>query len=197
MQKLEVLGANKLKGQIKISGSKNASLPILASTLLSNKKIYLNNLPKVKDIETMINLLKSLGSRIQSKGKKIVVFAVPAAFSPTCSKSHLPGYIKSYELLREKGIDAIICISVNDIFVMKAWARDQNSNEKVILAADGSAKFTKGVGMDIDLDTFGQGIRSKRYSMLIEDSVVKSINIEGKPGQAEDSGAEKMLKIIG
>ena len=132
-----------------------------------------------------------------SKGKKIVVFAVPAAFSPTCSKSHLPGYIKSYELLREKGIDAIICISVNDIFVMKAWARDQNSNEKVILAADGSAKFTKGVGMDIDLDTFGQGIRSKRYSMLIEDSVVKRINIEGKPGQAEDSGAEKMLKIIG
>ena len=132
-----------------------------------------------------------------SKGKKIVVFAVPAAFSPTCSKSHLPGYIKSYELLREKGIDSIICISVNDIFVMKAWARDQNSNEKVILAADGSAKFTKGVGMDIDLDTFGQGIRSKRYSMLIEDSVVKSINIEGKPGQAEDSGAEKMLKIIG
>ena len=132
-----------------------------------------------------------------SKGKKIVVFAVPAAFSPTCSKSHLPGYIKNYELLREKGIDAIICISVNDIFVMKAWARDQNSNEKVILAADGSAKFTKGVGMDIDLDTFGQGIRSKRYSMLIEDSLVKSINIEGKPGQAEDSGAEKMLKIIG
>jgi len=80
---------------------------------------------------------------------------------------------------------------------MKAWARDQNSNEKVILAADGSAKFTKGVGMDIDLDTFGQGIRSKRYSMLIEDSVVKSINVESKPGQAEDSGAEKMLKIIG
>ena len=116
-----------------------------------------------------------------SKGKKIVVFAVPAAFSPTCSKSHLPGYIKNYELLREKGIDAIICISVNDIFVMKAWARDQNSNEKVILAADGSAKFTKGVGMDIDLDTFGQGIRSKRYSMLIEDSVVKSINVESKP----------------
>ena len=132
-----------------------------------------------------------------SKGKKIVVFAVPAAFSPTCSKSHLPGYIKNYELLREKGIDAIICISVNDIFVMKAWARDQNSNEKVILAADCSAKFTKGVGMDIDLDTFGQGIRSKRYSMLIEDSVVKSINVESKPGQAEDSGAEKMLKIIG
>ena len=132
-----------------------------------------------------------------SKGKKIVVFAVPAAFSPTCSKSHLPGYIKSYKLLREKGIDAIICISVNDIFVMKAWARDQNSNEKVILAADGSAKFTKGVGMDIDLDTFGQGIRSKRYSMLIEDSVVKNINVESKPGQAEDSGAEKMLKIIG
>ena len=124
-----------------------------------------------------------------SKGKKIVVFAVPAAFSPTCSKSHLPGYIKNYELLREKGIDAIICISVNDIFVMKAWARDQNSNEKVILAADGSAKFTKGVGMDIDLDTFGQGIRSKRYSMLIEDSLVKSINVESKPGQAEDSGA--------
>ena len=139
----------------------------------------------------------SLNLEVFSKGKKIVVFAVPAAFSPTCSKSNLPGYIKSYELLREKGIDAIICISVNDIFVMKAWARDQNSNEKVILAADGSAKFTKGVGMDIDLDTFGQGIRSKRYSMLIEDSVVKSINVESKPGQAEDSGAEKMLKIIG
>ena len=132
-----------------------------------------------------------------SKGKKIVVFAVPAAFSPTCSRTHLPGYIENYDKLMEKGIDAIICVSVNDIFVMKAWAKDQNSGDKVILAADGSAKFTKAIGMDVDLDTFGQGIRSKRYSMLIDDSIIKSINIEGKPGQAEDSGATKMLEIIG
>ena len=131
-----------------------------------------------------------------SKGKKIILFAVPAAFSPTCSRTHLPGYIENYENLKDKGIDSIICVSVNDIFVMKAWAKDQNSNEKVILAADGSAKFTKALGMDVDLDTFGQGIRSKRYSMLIEDSIIKSINIEGKPGQAEDSGATKMLEII-
>ena len=131
-----------------------------------------------------------------SKGKKIVVFAVPAAFSPTCSRTHLPGYIENYDKLMEKGIDAIICVSVNDIFVMKAWAKDQNSGDKVILAADGSAKFTKAIGMDVDLDTFGQGIRSKRYSMLIDDSIIKSINIEGKPGQAEDSGATKMLEIL-
>ena len=139
----------------------------------------------------------SLNLQEFSKGKKIIVFAVPAAFSPTCSRTHLPGYLENYDKLMKKGIDAIICVSVNDIFVMKAWAKDQNSGDKVILAADGSAKFTKAIGMDVDLDTFGQGIRSKRYSMLIDDSIIKSINIEGKPGQAEDSGATKMLEIIG
>ena len=139
----------------------------------------------------------SLNLQEFSKGKKIIVFAVPAAFSPTCSRTHLPGYLENYDKLMEKGIDAIICVSVNDIFVMKAWAKDQNSEDKVILAADGSAKFTKAIGMDVDLDTFGQGIRSKRYSMLIDDSIIKSINIEAKPGQAEDSGATKMLEIIG
>ena len=139
----------------------------------------------------------SLNLQEFSKGKKIIVFAVPAAFSPTCSRTHLPGYLENNDKLMEKGIDAIICVSVNDIFVMKAWAKDQNSGDKVILAADGSAKFTKAIGMDVDLDTFGQGIRSKRYSMLIDDSIIKSINIEGKPGQAEDSGATKMLEIIG
>ena len=139
----------------------------------------------------------SLNLQEFSKGKKIIVFAVPAAFSPTCSRTHLPGYLENYDKLMEKGIDAIICVSVNDIFVMKAWAKDQNSGDKVILAADGSAKFTKAIGMDVDLDTFGQGIRSKRYSMLIDDSIIKSINIEAKPGQAEDSGATKMLEIIG
>ena len=138
----------------------------------------------------------SLNLQEFSKGKKIIVFAVPAAFSPTCSRTHLPGYLENYDKLMEKGIDAIICVSVNDIFVMKAWAKDQNSGDKVILAADGSAKFTKAIGMDVDLDTFGQGIRSKRYSMLIDDSIIKSINIEGKPGQAEDSGATKMLEIL-
>ena len=141
--------------------------------------------------------VESLNLQEYSKEKKIILFAVPAAFSPTCSRTHLPGYIENYENLKDKGIDSIICVSVNDIFVMKAWAKDQNSNEKVILAADGSAKFTKALGMEVDLDTFGQGIRSKRYSMLIEDSIIKSINLEGKPGQAKDSGAEKMLEIIG
>ncbi len=141
--------------------------------------------------------VESLNLQEYSKEKKIILFAVPAAFSPTCSRTHLPGYIENYENLKDKGIDSIICVSVNDIFVMKAWAKDQNSNEKVILAADGSAKFTKALGMEVDLDTFGQGIRSKRYSMLIEDSIIKSINLEGKPGQAEDSGAAKMLEIIG
>jgi peroxiredoxin len=132
-----------------------------------------------------------------SKGKKIVIFAVPAAFSPTCSQTHLPGYIENHDKLKERGIDEIICVSVNDNFVMNAWAADQKSGDKVILAADGSAKFTKAVGMDADLELFGLGVRSKRYSMLIEDSIVKSINVESKPGQAEDSGAEKMLEIIG
>ena len=139
----------------------------------------------------------SLNLQEFSKGKKVVIFAVPAAFSPTCSQTHLPGYIENHNKLKEKGIDEIICVSVNDNFVMNAWAKDQNSGDKVILAADGSAKFTKAVGMDADLEVFGLGVRSKRYSMLIEDTIIKSINIEEKPGQADLSGAEKMLEVIG
>ena len=130
-------------------------------------------------------------------GKRSLVVSLPGAFTPIWSEMQLPGLEALYDDYKEKGIDEVYCLSVNDSFVMKAWAKDQNSGDKVILAADGSAKFTKAIGMDVDLNTFGQGIRSKRYSMLIDDSIIKSINIEGKPGQAEDSGATKMLEIIG
>lgn len=131
-----------------------------------------------------------------SKEKKIILVALPGAFTPTCHRNHLPGYVESYETFKEKGIDAIYCVSVNDIYVMGAWSNNQGAEGKVLMLADGSAKFTKAVGMDVDLDLFGMGTRSKRYSMLIEDGVIKKINIEVKPGEAEISGAKRMLSEL-
>jgi peroxiredoxin len=126
-------------------------------------------------------------------GKKVALFALPGAYTPTCSVSHVPGYIEAAEALKAAGVDEIWCISVNDAFVMGAWGRDQKAAGKVRMLGDGSAEFTKAVGLTLDLTARGLGVRSNRYSMLVVDGVVRTLNVEG-PGQFGVSGAETMLK---
>jgi glutaredoxin/glutathione-dependent peroxiredoxin len=130
------------------------------------------------------------------RGKRIVLIAVPGAFTPACSQRHLPGYVDRTADIKAKGIDEIACVAVNDAFVMGAWGRDQKAEGKVRMLADGSGDFARALGLELDLSKGGLGIRSKRYSMLVEDGVVKSINVEQQPGQVDVSGAEAMLKAL-
>ncbi|MDP2743101.1 MAG: peroxiredoxin [Hydrogenophaga sp.] len=127
-----------------------------------------------------------------SAGKTIAVFALPGAFTPTCSAKHVPGYVQAFDELKAAGVDEIWCLSVNDAFVMGAWARDQKTGEKVRMLADGSAEFAKATGLTLDLTGRGMGLRSNRYSMLVRDGVVKSLNIEA-PGKFEVSDATTLL----
>ncbi len=129
------------------------------------------------------------------KGKKVALFALPGAFTPTCSAKHLPGFVQNAEQIKSKGINTIACLSVNDAFVMDAWGKNQNVGEKVMMLADGSADFTKSLGLELDLTANGMGVRSKRYSMLVDDGVVKQLNVE-KPGAFEVSNAETLLKQV-
>ena len=127
-----------------------------------------------------------------SAGKTIALFALPGAFTPTCSAKHVPGYVEKYDALKAAGVDEIWCVSVNDAFVMGAWARDQKTNGKVRMLGDGSADFTQGTGLTLDLTARGMGLRSNRYSMLIKDGKVVTLNIEG-PGKFEVSDADTLL----
>ncbi|MFD2238595.1 peroxiredoxin [Aureimonas populi] len=129
-------------------------------------------------------------------GKKVVLFAVPGAFTPTCSMNHLPGFIELNDELRAKGVDTIAVVSVNDVFVMKAWEKSTEAGGKILFLADGNAEFTRAAGLEADLSGAGFGTRSKRYSMLVEDGVVKSLNIEDAPGQAEKSSAHAILETL-
>ena len=125
-------------------------------------------------------------------GKTIALFALPGAFTPTCSAKHVPGYVEKYDALKAAGVDEIWCVSVNDAFVMGAWAREQKTNGKVRMLGDGSADFTQATGLTLDLTTRGMGLRSNRYSMLVKDGKVATLNIEG-PGKFEVSDADTML----
>jgi peroxiredoxin len=127
-----------------------------------------------------------------SAGKTIAVFALPGAFTPTCSAKHVPGYVEHAVDFKAAGVDEIWCLSVNDAFVMGAWARDQKTGDKVRMLADGSADFAKAAGLTLDLTGRGMGLRSNRYSMLVKDGVVKALNIEG-PGKFEVSDAATLL----
>jgi len=126
-------------------------------------------------------------------GKKIAIFALPGAYTPTCSAKHVPGYVENADALKAAGVDEIWCVSVNDAFVMGAWGRDQHTAGKIRMMADGSADFTKATGLTLDLTARGMGLRSNRYSMLVVDGVVKTLNVEG-PGKFEVSDAGTMLK---
>ncbi len=127
-----------------------------------------------------------------SAGKTIALFALPGAFTPTCSAKHVPGYVEKFDALKSAGIDEIWCVSVNDAFVMGAWGRELHTAGKVRMLGDGSADFTKATGLTLDLTTRGMGLRSNRYSMLVKDGKVTSLNIEG-PGKFEVSDADTML----
>ncbi|HXC88711.1 MAG TPA: peroxiredoxin [Stellaceae bacterium] len=130
------------------------------------------------------------------RGKRVALFAVPGAFTPACSQRHLPGYVDKAADIRAKRIDEIACVAVNDAAVMGAWGRDQKTDGKVTMLADGSGDFVRALGLELDLTKGGLGIRSKRYSMLVEDGVVKSLNVEQQPGQVDASSAEAMLKAL-
>lgn len=130
------------------------------------------------------------------RGKKVAVFAVPGAFTPACSQRHLPGYVEKAADLKGKGIDTIACIAVNDVFVMDAWGKSQSCGDKVMMLADGSGDFTRAIGLELDMRSRGLGVRSQRYSMLVDDGTVKSLNVESQPGQVEASGADAMLKAL-
>jgi len=128
-------------------------------------------------------------------GKKVVLFALPGAFTPTCSAKHLPGFIQNAAAIKGKGVDTIACLSVNDAFVMGAWGEQQGSGDKVVMLADGNGDFTKQLGLEMDASKFGMGTRSKRYAMVVDNSVVKALNVE-EPGAFSVSSAEHVLQQL-
>ncbi|MBM3486701.1 MAG: peroxiredoxin [Alphaproteobacteria bacterium] len=128
-------------------------------------------------------------------GKKVALFAVPGAFTPTCSAKHLPGFVDKASQMKAKGVDSIVCTAVNDAFVMDAWGKAQNVGDKVMMVADGSADFAKALGLEFDLGPRGLGMRSQRYSMIIENGVVKKLNLENA-GAFEVSDADALLKQL-
>jgi peroxiredoxin len=130
------------------------------------------------------------------KDRKVVLFGVPGAFTPTCSMNHLPGFLTKEMEIKAKGVEEIAVTSVNDVFVMDAWAKQSGGIDKITFLADGIAAFAKATGLTVDLTERGLGVRSRRYSMLVEDGIVRKLNIEDSPAKAEVSGAENLLKQI-
>lgn len=130
------------------------------------------------------------------KGKKVALFAVPGAYTPTCSKQHMPGFVERVGELKSKGFDTIACTSVNDVFVLTAWAKDAGADGKILMLADGSADFAKKIGLEIDLTARGLGVRSKRYAMAVDDGVVKILNVEDAPPQHDKSSAATLCSMI-
>jgi len=131
-----------------------------------------------------------------TSGKKIVLFAVPGAFTPTCSEQHLPGFMQHADTIRAKGVDAIACVTVNDPFVVSEWSKATGAAGKVDVLSDGNAEFTKAVGLELDASGFGLGTRSQRYAMVVDDGVVKTLLVEDVPTQAEASSANAILEAL-
>jgi len=130
-----------------------------------------------------------------TKGKTVVLFAVPGAFTPTCSMKHLPGFVEQAAAIRQKGVDDIVCLSVNDAFVMGAWGEQQQAKGKVRMLADGNGEFTKAVGLSVDASGFGMGVRSQRYAMIVVDGRVKELFVEPGPGLNVSSAASVLAKL--
>ena len=138
---------------------------------------------------------KTISTEELFSGKKVVLFALPGAYTPTCSSAHLPGYLVKSDELFAKGVDTIVCLSVNDPFVMGAWGREQNVEDRIMMIADGNLEFTRAVGLEVDLSAGGMGVRSQRYAMVVEDGVVTLLNVEA-PRKFEVSDAETILSSL-
>jgi len=154
-----------------------------------------DKLPSIDLQHKIDDQVETINSDALFGGKKVVLFALPGAFTPTCSASHLPGYVVHSDQLFDKGIDRIICLSVNDAHVMQAWGRQHNVDDRVMMIADGSAHFTRAIGLEVDLDAGGMGIRSQRYAMVVNDGVVELLNVEA-PRAFEVSDAETILASL-
>src|SRR5262245_24624567 len=140
--------------------------------------------------------MKSITTQEFFAGSKVVLFGVPGAFTPTCSNNHLPGYLENRDAILARGVDKIAVVSVNDHHVMAAWSRFTGGEGKIEFLADGNGDFVKALGLDGDMSAAGMGVRSKRFSMIVDNGVVKAINLEVKPGQAVESGAAKILEQL-
>lgn len=156
-----------------------------------------DKLPEVTLKETNSAGMKEVTTGELFDGKTVVVFAVPGAFTPTCTQNHLPGYLKNFDAIKAKGVDDIAVIAVNDAFVMDAWAKSTGGEDKLRFLADWDAAFTKALGMEMDLSAGTLGVRSKRYSMIVKDGKVTALNIEDSPGEAVTSGADALLAQLG
>jgi len=130
------------------------------------------------------------------KGKRVVLFSVPGAFTPTCSKTHLPGFVQNATALRAKGIDTLACLAVNDVFVMDAWSKGAGADGKVLMLADGNATFTKALGLELDASGFGMGTRGQRFALVAKDGVVEKLMVEPSAGQCTVSGGESILSSL-
>jgi peroxiredoxin len=150
---------------------------------------------KIPDVTLKTTSMKDVTTQELFAGKKVVLFAVPGAFTPTCSQQHLPGFVTQSEAIRAKGVDDIICVSVNDAFVMDCWGKDRSVGDKVTLIADGNAALAKALGLDFDGSGIGFGTRSQRYAAIVEDGVVTKLAVE-KPMAFEVSSAEAILEAL-
>jgi glutaredoxin/glutathione-dependent peroxiredoxin len=154
-----------------------------------------DKVPAVKLKQKTAEGMKDIATEEFFGGKKVVLFALPGAFTPTCSAKHLPGFVEKAGELKGKGVDKIACLSVNDAFVMEAWGKAQGAEGKVEMLADGNGDFTRAMGLEMDGTGYGMGKRSQRYAMIVDNGVVKALNVE-KPGTFEVSSAEAMLKAL-
>ncbi|TKT81152.1 peroxiredoxin [Aquamicrobium sp. LC103] len=155
-----------------------------------------DKLPEAKFKAATTDGPKELSSSEIFSGKKVVLFGVPGAFTPTCSNNHLPGYLENHDAILAKGVDTIAVVAVNDVHVMNAWARFTGGEGKLLFLADGSGDFVKAAGLDIDLSAAGMGTRSKRFSMIVDDGKVTALNIEDSPGQAVESSAARIIEQL-
>ena len=154
-----------------------------------------DKLPAVKLKHMTAEGIKDISTDDLFRGKKVVLFALPGAFTPTCSAKHLPGFIEKNAAVKAKGVDTVACLSVNDAFVTGAWGKAQNAGDKVLMLADGSGDFTKAVGLELDLTDRGLGKRSQRYAMVVDNGIVRTLNVEA-PGAFEVSSADAILKAL-
>ena len=154
-----------------------------------------DSIPSMKLMMATAEGPKEVSTEDLFKGKKVVMFAVPGAFTPTCSVKHMPGFVQNADALKAKGVDSVICVAVNDVFVMGAWGKEQGLGDKVVMLSDGSAMLTKALGLELDLTARGLGIRSQRYALVAEDGKVTHLGVEA-PGGFEVSKAEAILAAI-